>query len=44
MLTMELVPLGHLDPAPYNPRKISEQQLEALARLRTELRKYSYLL
>jgi ParB/RepB/Spo0J family partition protein len=30
--TIELVPLGHLDPAPYNPRKISEQQLEALAR------------
>jgi DNA modification methylase len=30
--TIELVPLEHLDPAPYNPRKISDQQLDALAR------------
>jgi hypothetical protein len=27
--TIELVPLAHLDPASYNPRKISEQQLDA---------------
>ena len=31
MPTIELVPLGHLDSAPYNPRKISKQQLEALS-------------
>lgn len=35
--TIELVPLEHLDPAPYNPRKISEQQLDALARSMREL-------
>jgi ParB-like chromosome segregation protein Spo0J len=32
LLTIEMVPLENLDPAPYNPRKISEQQLDALAR------------
>ncbi|GAB4252822.1 MAG: hypothetical protein Kow00129_13720 [Thermoleophilia bacterium] len=32
MATIELVPLEQPDPAPYNPRKISEQRLDGFAR------------